>query len=105
MKTIKLPKLEQGDLLRVTLTGSKIKNYRGKPLTGTGWLLINELSVDGEVINANFKPDGTAPAGYGNVTWPEFEAHVLLRGRHGECSPFTAIMEIFKSKVSAVALT
>ncbi|MGV0949262.1 MAG: hypothetical protein ACOYB3_01225 [Azonexus sp.] len=104
MKTIKnIPALEQGDLILATVTGSKLKTFRGAPTTGFGWLCVTETSSHGDVISANFCPDGTK--GYGSLTWPEFEAHVFIRGRHGETSPFAAITSVFESKCAAAALT
>lgn len=104
MKTItQLPPLLQGDLLLVTLTGSKLKSYKGKPTVGRGWLLINEISINGEIISGNFCPEGQQ--GYGAVTWPEAELHAFLRGKHGQVSPFAALLEVFGSKCIAVALT
>ena len=112
-RAIETPALKQGDLLFVTLTGSKLKNYRGTPTTGVGWLLVHEVSVDGEIINANFCPqdgarqlaDGTnIPGGYGQVIWPEHITHAFVRGHHGECSPWTALMMMF-NKSAAICLT
>ena len=103
MKTItQLPPLLQGDLLLVTLTGSKLKTYKGTPPTGRGWLCITEVSVDGEVISACFCQEGQT--GYGGITWPLFEVHAFLRGRHGTTSPFAALREVFNSRCVATAL-
>lgn len=89
MKTIELTKLQQGDLLRVRLTDYSGHPGRKAPGIGQGWLLVNEVGVDGRVINANFMPKGSN--GFGNVLWPKFVVYVLIRGRHGECSPFAAL--------------
>lgn len=100
---VEAPVIKQGDLLFGNLTGSSIQYLKQKPTVGRGWLLVNEVSIHGEIINANFCPEGGN--GYGNVIWPTFECEALIRGRHGECSPFAALTEIFKSRTVAVALT
>ena len=108
MNAIELPKLKQGDLLYVTLNGSKMQCPRGEPVKGTGWLLVCEVSVDGEVIQANFCPQnqtGPYPGGYGAASlWPDFTVHAFLRGRHGETSPWAAIAGMF-GKIAAIGLT
>lgn len=104
MKALKnLPNLVQGDLLLVNLTGSSMQYLKVEPPKGRGWLCVTEISTDGEVISANFCPEGGR--GFGSVAWPKFECYAFLRGTHGDTSPFAAIMGVFNSKCAAVALT
>lgn len=78
------------DILRVTL----LSHFGSKPRDKSqrGWLLITELSVDGEVLSGNFAPDGTL--GYGHVLRPEFRLHTMIRGNHGTLSPMAAVNKL-----------
>lgn len=86
----------------ITLTGSQLESYKGKPPTGRGWLTVTEVSVDGQIISANFCPEGQT--GFGAVAWPLGNVHAFVRGNHGELSPFAALKEVFNSKCAATAL-
>lgn len=99
--------LKQGDLLLVELTGYRYGAiptiFRGEMQSGEGWLLVQELATDGGVTHATFCPKG-GTGGYGGVHHPGFEAKALIRGKHGECSPFAALTKIFGSRAVAVAM-
>jgi hypothetical protein len=79
---------KQSDLLYVTLLSAGNNKYI--KTTCKGWLLITEVAIDGRVIQANFCPEGGS-GGYGATIWPKFRVHILVRGTHGECSPFAAM--------------
>ena len=85
--------LKQGDLLLVTLTDPGSNKFF-KPQQN-GWLLVTEVSVDGQVIQGNFMVIGEGN-GYGGMIWPTFNRHALLRFRHGETSPYAALKTIEK---------
>ena len=82
---------KQGDLLSVTLTDAGRNQYIKTPVKG--WLIVNEVATTGHIINANFM-HSQGSKGYGNVMWPKFRLNLIIRGTHGECSPFAALQTL-----------
>jgi len=62
-----------GVAFRVRITGYRAGTNRYMPKGTVGLLEPIELSVDGDVLQARFYPDGPGH-GFGLVTWPLFEA-------------------------------
>lgn len=62
-----------GVALRVRITGYRATPNRYMPPGIVGLLEPIELSVDGDVLQARFYPEGPT-GGFGLVTWPLFEA-------------------------------
>lgn len=82
--------IQQGDLLSVTLTDAGRNQFIKTPVEG--WLLVTEVAVDGGVLQANFAEIGSK--GYGGVVHPQFKLTSIVRGKHGELSPYAALRKL-----------
>ncbi len=81
---------KQGDLLSMTLTSAGSNKYLKTPVKG--WFIVGEVATNGHIIQGCFMPDDGK--GYGHVIWPKYRLHLLIRGTHGECSPFAAMQTL-----------
>lgn len=83
-------RFKQSDLLFITLTDAGRNKHIETPVKG--WFTVFEVAVDGGILSGNFAPNGSK--GYGHVYHPKFELHILVRGKHGELSPYAALKKL-----------